>query len=154
MAAPLAAPLASSLFAQVVISSHELPHPAAGCESACIGGRQCKECGISALTGRSDKPHYCNGTDLQADSISMLLTMLTKLTVVSQPSYLLACSCRTPEKVVFFKSRILTCLTYTSRQGIQHRGQTAEQEDTKARKAKLQRPRTAAQGSRSHKQQA
>ncbi len=46
----------------------------------------------------------------------------------------------------FFKSRILTCLTYTSRRGSQHRGQTSEQEDTKARKAKLQRPRTAAQG--------
>ena len=54
----------------------------------------------------------------------------------------------------FFESRILTCLTYTSRRGSQHRGQTAEQEDTKARKAKLQRPRTAAQGSLSHKQQA
>jgi len=54
----------------------------------------------------------------------------------------------------FLKSRILTCLTYTSRRGSQHRGQTAEQEDTKARKAKLQRPRTAAQGSLSHKQQA
>jgi hypothetical protein len=56
---------------------------------------------------------------------------------------------------IFFESRILTCLTYTSRRGSQqHRGQTAEQEDTKARKAKLQRPRTAAQGSLSHKQQA
>ena len=54
----------------------------------------------------------------------------------------------------FFESRILTCLTYTSRRGSQHRGQTSEQEDTKARKAKLQRPRTAAQGSLSHKQQA
>jgi hypothetical protein len=54
----------------------------------------------------------------------------------------------------FCESRILTCLTYTSRRGSQHRGQTAEQEDTKARKAKLQRPRTAAQGSLSHKQQA
>ncbi len=55
------------------------------------------------------------------------------------------------ESILFFESRILTCLTYTSRRGSQHRGQTAEQEDTKARKAKLQRPRTAAQGSRSHK---
>ncbi len=57
----------------------------------------------------------------------------------------------------FFESRILTCLTHTSRRGSQHRGQTSEQEDTKARKAKLQRPRTAAQvaqGSLSHKQQA
>jgi hypothetical protein len=57
-------------------------------------------------------------------------------------------------QIFFFESRILTCLTYTSRRGSQHRGQTAEQEDTKARKAKLQRPRTAAQGSLSHKQQA
>ncbi len=59
-----------------------------------------------------------------------------------------------PQHHFFFESRILTCLTYTSRRGSQHRGQTAEQEDTKARKAKLRRPRTAAQGSRSHKQQA
>jgi hypothetical protein len=58
------------------------------------------------------------------------------------------------EKGFFFESRILTCLTYTSRRGSQHRGQTSEQEDTKARKAKLQRPRTAAQGNLSHKQQA
>jgi hypothetical protein len=48
------------------------------------------------------------------------------------------------QQILFFESRILTCLTYTSRRGSQHRGQTAEQEDTKARKAKLQRPRTAA----------
>jgi hypothetical protein len=27
----------------------------------------------------------------------------------------------------FFESRILTCLTYTSRRGSQHRGQTSEQ---------------------------
>ncbi len=59
-----------------------------------------------------------------------------------------------PLFLFFFESRILTCLTYTSRRGSQHRGQTAEQEDTKAQKAKLQRPRTAAQGSLSHKQQA
>jgi hypothetical protein len=57
-------------------------------------------------------------------------------------------------KMFVFESRILTCLTYTSRRGSQHRGQTAEQDDTKARKAKLQRPRTAAQGSLSHKQHA
>jgi hypothetical protein len=74
------------------------------------------------------------------------------------------CPCQVPDKnsqaitgldrdlvPLFFESRILTCLTYTSRRGSQHRGQTAEQEDTKARKAKLQRPRTAAQGSLSHK---
>jgi hypothetical protein len=40
----------------------------------------------------------------------------------------------------FFESRVLTCLTYTSRRGSQHRGQTAEHEDTKARNTKLYRP--------------
>jgi hypothetical protein len=35
-----------------------------------------------------------------------------------------------------FESRVLTCLTDTSRLGSQHRGQTAGQEDTKARKNK------------------
>jgi hypothetical protein len=81
-----------------------------------------------------------NTDDLQASLENMLMWLRNGAVVVGND--------------FFFESRILTCLTYTSRRGSQHRGQTAEQEDTKARKAKLQRPRTAAQGSLSHKQQA
>jgi hypothetical protein len=45
-----------------------------------------------------------------------------------------------------FQSRVLTRLTYTSRQGNQHRGQTAGQETTKARnKNKLQGSATASE---------
>ncbi len=50
---------------------------------------------------------------------------------VDAPNYVADPVCRATH--FFFESRILTCLTYTSRRGSQHRGQTSEQEDTLTR---------------------
>jgi hypothetical protein len=94
----------------------------------------------------------CYVIDVTVDSIGIVLER-TDARPLGAPGSARAAT-RAGGTSFFFESRILTCLTNTSRQGSRHRGQTAEQEDTKARKAKLQRPRTAAQGSRSHKQQA
>jgi hypothetical protein len=91
-------------------------------------------------------------------SASVIVVLHNPGSVLSVPTYitLLQAGASQPSYYSFFLNlgSLQSCLTYTSRRGSQHRGQTAEHEDTKARKAKLQRPRTAAQGSLSHKQQA